>query len=408
MGVIMKKALLLLTLLISVIGTSPSSRCRLRFSNAVPRAAGRSPSQRTTPPINGGLPSVSPDGQYIAFVSNRGASPDLFIIGADGTGELQLTHTPEEEGNLAWTTAGQILFSVFAGDTSRLFTIDKDGSNQRQIAAVPGRGLALSPDEQHLLYMAGTWTATRLMVGRADGSNAKQITDGSSIAWNNHWSPDSKLIAFTGRENPDGELAVYVMNNDGSGRRRLTNLAPEEGNAQWPVWSPDGRRLAIQVNNLKANTSHIWIVETATGRAMKLASHDQPYLDETPSWFPDGKRIAFQSNRSGRMELWIMNSDGSGARQVTGLLQVAAPARSVTFGGTPQVSPDGSRILFTSDRTGRSQVYAMNADGSDVRQLTAESEGVFSPNWSPDGSRIVCGTDSASGKNRIIVMNADG
>src|SRR5262249_15182446 len=82
--------------------------------------------------------------------------------------------------------------------------------------------------------------------------------------------------------------------------------------------------------------------------------------------------------------------------------------RSVTFGGTPQVSPDGSRILFTSDRTGRSQVYAMNADGSDVRQLTAESEGVFSPNWSPDGSRIVCGTDSASGKNRIIVMNADG
>jgi Tol biopolymer transport system component len=96
------------------------------------------------------------------------------------------------------------------------------------------------------------------------------------------------------------------------------SLRASDGRAQWPVWSPDGRELAIQVNDLEAHSCHIWIVNAATGDARKLAAHAEPYLDETPSWFPDGKRIAFQSNRTGRMEVWVMNADGSSPRQVTG------------------------------------------------------------------------------------------
>jgi TolB protein len=83
------------------------------------------------------------------------------------------------------------------------------------------------------------------------------------------------------------------------------------------VWSPDGHQLAIQVNRLKEHDAHIWIIDADTGDAHKLAAHDQPYLDETPAWFPDSKRIAFQSNRSGKMEVWVMNADGSGSRQIT-------------------------------------------------------------------------------------------
>ena len=65
------------------------------------------------------------------------------------------------------------------------------------------------------------------------------------------------------------------------------------------------------------NTAHIWVIDVKSGAATKLNPHSTPYLDETPSWFPDGKRIAFQSDRSGRMEIWTMNADGSGAVQVT-------------------------------------------------------------------------------------------
>lgn len=271
------------------------------------------------PITNGGLPSVSPDGSHVAFVSDRVGVDDLFVIGADGTGELQLTHTPEFESPAGWTADGkQILFSVFARDESHLYAIDLDGKNQQEIGRVPGRVQAISPDRKRLVAMIGTWTAMRLKVSALDGSSAKPITDGSSIAWNSHWSPDGKRIAFTGRDDPKSEIAVFVMNADGSDRRQVTHVPPEEGGAQWPVWSPDGRRLAIQVSSrLEKNSAHVWLVDVAKDTAQKLAAHDQPYLDETPSWFPDGRRIAFQSNRTGRMEVWVMNTDGSGQRQLT-------------------------------------------------------------------------------------------
>ena len=107
------------------------------------------------------------------------------------------------------------------------------------------------------------------------------------------------------------------MNADGTGRRKLSHFPDGSGNAQWPVWSPDGREIAIQVNRHQEHNAHIWIIDSTTGEARKLAAHDQPYLDETPAWFPDGKRIAFQSNRTGKMEVWVMNADGSGTRQIT-------------------------------------------------------------------------------------------
>lgn len=273
-----------------------------------------------TPVRNGGLPSVSPDGSHIAFISNRGGRDDLFVISADGTGENQLTNTSESESISGWTSNGKrIVFSVFADDTSRVYSIDRDGKNRREIGTVPGRSPKLSPKEKQFVYMAGTWTATRLMVSALDGSGARQINDGSSIAWNSQWSPDGKRIAFTGRNDPKGELAVFVMNVEGSERHQVSNIAPDEGGAQWPAWSPNGRQLAIQVNHRRhKNSSHIWIIDLGTGEARKLGVRDKPYLDEAPSWFPDGKRIAFQSNRTGRMEIWVMKADGTGERQMTG------------------------------------------------------------------------------------------
>lgn len=270
--------------------------------------------------VNASLPNVSPDGSLIAFVSNRSGVEDLFVTSVDGKNEVQLTRTPERESPAGWSRNGkQVLFSTFKNDSSSLLAIDRDGRNQRLLATVPGRGPMLSPDGKRLLYMAGTWTATLLTTSGIDGTQVKQVTDGSSIAWNAHWSPDGKRIAFTGREGPKSELAVFLMNADGSERRQVTRIPAAEGGAQWPVWSLDGRRLAIQVNNRQQkNSAYIWVVDVATGNARKLGAHAQAYLDETPAWFPNGKRIAFQSNRTGRMEVWVMNADGTKPRQVTG------------------------------------------------------------------------------------------
>jgi TolB protein len=264
---------------------------------------------------------VSPNGRHIAFTSDRGGVVDVYVIASDGAGEQQVTNTAEAEGNLAWTADGKrILFSTFKDDRSHLFSIDPSGKNQTELATVPGRAPTLSPDGQSLVYMAGTWTSTILTVAARDGSNPQPITDGSSVAWNSRWSPDGKRIAFTSRDNPKAELAVFVMNADGTSRLQLTHVPAEEGGAQLPAWSQDGRRLAVQVNTrTQTNQAHIWIVDSDTGAAHKLAAHVEAYLDETPCWFPDGNRIAFQSNRTGRMEIWVMDALGAGARQLTGI-----------------------------------------------------------------------------------------
>ena len=272
------------------------------------------------PVAYGAQPVVSPGGDRIAFLSNRSGAEELYVISPKGGGEKRLTQTPETEIGLQWSADGkEIVFSTLNESTSRIFAVDPKGKARRELGEVPGRTPMLAPDGKHVLFMVGTWTEIKLTVSALDGVNARELTDGSSIAWNNHWSPDGKRIAFTGRNDPKGELAAFVMNADGTGRRQLTHIPAEEGGAQWPVWSPDGRRLAVQVNSrTQKGSAHIWVVDAATGDGRKLAAHDAAYLDETPSWFPDGKRIAFQSNRTGRMEVWVMNADGSGARQVTG------------------------------------------------------------------------------------------
>ncbi len=268
------------------------------------------------PMTHGGAPAVSPDGSRIAFLSDRDGATDLYVISADGSGETRLTRTPETESQPAWSADGKrIWFTVFADGASRIFSIDGDGRNSKLLGTVPGRALRLSTDGKHVLSWTGTWTAMKLFASDPDGSNVRQLTDGSGVVWGARWSPDGREIAFGDRD-AQGVLNVFVMKADGSGRRQLTRFAAADGQAQMPSWSPDGKKLAVQAS-AKDRPDHIWVVDAESGTARRLAAHQEPYADEVPAWFPDGKRIAYQSNKTGRMEVWIMNADGTEARQIT-------------------------------------------------------------------------------------------
>jgi TolB protein len=155
----------------------------------------------------------------------------------------------------------------------------------------------------------------RMFVSRLDGSGARQLTDGNGVVWGARWSPDGKRIAFADKD-AKGDLHVFVIEADGSDRRQATRLETPDLREQMPSWSPDGAKLAVQAGRAK-EPAHIWIVDLSTGTGHKLGAHAETYDDEVPAWFPDGKRIAFQSDRTGRWEIWVMNADGSAQRQVT-------------------------------------------------------------------------------------------
>ena len=287
--------------------------------------------QPARPLTNGGLPSVSPHGDAIAFISNRSGAYDVYITSPDGAELLRVTNTPANESAPFWTKDARVVFSTMqegatmaetmAINKSTVYAVSSSAPNPVIIGTVAGRQPTISPDGKKLIYSSGQYPSMHIVESALDGTGVRQISKMPAAQFNAVYSPDQAQIAFA-RSDSTRQLQVWVMNADGTGERQLTRFSAEDGSPQWPAWSADGSRLAIQSgkynrNAPNENTSHIWIIDVKNGAATKLNAHSTPYLDETPSWFPDGRRIAFQSDRSGRMEIWVMNADGTGAKQVT-------------------------------------------------------------------------------------------
>ena len=208
------------------------------------------------------------------------------------------------------------------------------------------------------------------------------------------WSPDGSKIAFA-RE-VAGVKQVFVMNADGTGVNQLT-FGGLDRNHQ-AAWSPDGTRLAI--TSMRYGNDEIVIIDASDGSEMLRLTSDGD-VDHTAAWSPDGSKIVFGSNRSfGNYDIWVINADGSGV-----------PTRLTTAIGidrSPEWSPDGSKILFRSTRDGDTNIYVMDADGSNQVRLTSDVGSDIQPTWSPDCSRIAFLSDRDAGNKDIYVMNADG
>ena len=219
------------------------------------------------------------------------------------------------------------------------------------------------------------------------------------------WSPDGRRIAFKSRRNGNNEL--YVMNADGSGQTRLTNsFNVSEGQ---PAWSPDGTRLLYRKtpDNPITQNADIWQIDVNPA-----APNPRPVLERTgderyPSYSPDGTKIVFRGDQdlidhSGDEELYVMNADGTDIVQLT---------HNAVFDSAPAFSPDGTKIAFESARDSGDplalDIYVMNADGTDVRRLTTDPAHDEGPIFSPDGTKIAFAS-LRSGQEDIWVMNADG
>ena len=225
-------------------------------------------------------------------------------------------------------------------------------------------------------------------------SGLERLTDDPGIPGAPVWSPDGSRIAFTrGVPDPDAgdwrdALEVFVMNADGSGETRLTNLTGKDYEL---TWSPDGSRIAFI--SARDNIHGDLLVMNADGSDQTTIAKGA----RLPAWSPDGDRIAFANGtvtRHVNPEIHVVNADGSGR---TPLTETPSSAAKHAHNTAPYWSPDGSRIAYISfaGGDGGRRLFVMNADGSGQTKLadeatvtTGSDESTLRLAWSPDGSRI--------------------
>jgi Tol biopolymer transport system component len=140
-------------------------------------------------------------------------------------------------------------------------------------------------------------------------------------------------------------------------------------------------------------------------RSSESACRRQVSPEPTRMIRPAGDTIAFVRWAGGSYAVFVMSAAGGHARRLSLAPGHPFPSERHVFQGEPAWSPDGSRIAFTSNRTGRSGIYVMHADGSRTRRLTISEDGDVRPSWSPDGQQIVF---ARSGRGRLYVIDADG
>jgi Tol biopolymer transport system component/DNA-binding winged helix-turn-helix (wHTH) protein len=331
-------------------------------------------------------PAFSPDGLWVAFSRLSEREFSIFVVPVSGGSERRIYSGPSrtDRGEVAWAPDGKSL--VFSGSS-------EDGSDLVSLAVVtfqskkvthPAPGQidklpAYSPDGKSLAFIrTDNEGFEQLMVLSSDGNLRKIAAQPGRILGPPAWNADSGSIIFSSAEEQGPQLWRVPI---GGGAAPVP--IPEAGRNAWhPSVSRRGYRLAYQQNATMASLWQIDLAKPDEQVSRKVLARGD-YRNEGPQLSPDGKKLVFMSDRSGSMEIWVSAADGSNPVQLSALGKA----------GTPRWSPDSKWIAFDSDARGRSAIYVVNADGGEPRVVVQGDFENRVPSWSHDGKWIYFASD---------------
>lgn len=361
------------------------------------------------------FPSFSPDGEQIVFTWNG----DICVKQMDGQGFLRLTNNPAGDIGPVWSPDGrQIAFARYAPEGSGVYLVPAIGGIARKLTSLA-------------FYRPGYLERPT-------------------------WSPDGKLLAIAIRNTAEGPLCLYLLSIETGERRQLTYLPLGLVDHGSPAFSPDGKTIAFIQHSRKSDApfarigseQRIYLIPSAGGNPTRLrlesSGGEIPNIAAHPMWTPDGKELVFSSFQTSQLpsKLWRVPASGGVVEEIPVGAKVQEPAISAQGNrlafvqmeedldiwqidlrkpaertpatkfisstwndSNPLFSPDGRKILFASNRSGKASLWICDSDGSNPRLLTSDSAG--SADWSPDGQQIAF--DSLiDGSNDVCVVSAEG
>ena len=230
----------------------------------------------------------------------------------------------------------------------------------------------------------------RLIVSDADGANAQVVASSPEPLMSPAWSPDSRRLAYVSFEG--SQASVYIQTLRTGTRDRVSARAGINGA---PVFSPDGRRLALTLSRDQGNLD-IYMLDLATQVLTRLTQHSA--IDTEAVWAPDGESIFFTSDRSGGPQIYRVAA------------RAGARAQRVTFEGSynarPRVSPAGDRLAVVHQDRGNFRIALVDPD-TGLTQVLSNGRLDESPSFAPNGAVIIYATQEGS-RGVLASVSTDG
>lgn len=369
-------------------------------------------------------PSFSPDGRRLAFSSDRDLpvkalspitrlrSSDIYVLDLANEHLERLTDAPGWDGSPAWSDDGKsiVFYSqrglnpTFRDPEARIWIMNADGSNQRVLT--PNESLAISPEclpDGRILYSRktkeGQWQIVSVDRNGANERIESDVSNNmSSKSANRYWKPARGATTGEFVAHGDGPIDAGIpvgpyrspfLVEGAPFRRRLPDREIDLYPLRLFTALLNPTRDILLMTNAPGGTNVL--VSTIDGRSQRKLFQDESTQSSRTglSWSKDGEWIAFTRGGWRRPDsessIWKMRSDGSELQNLS--------RESPSHDGYPSFSGDGRLIVFRSGRSGHFDLYLMNADGTNIRQLTADPANKIFPVFSPNNTQIAFVSD---------------
>ena len=408
-----------------------------KFSPRADKPAEAMKIERLTTNGKSTVAAISPDGKYVVYGVDEGGQHSLWVRQVAASSNIQILPSAEDvyyEGISFTPDSSHINFVKLQFEKNvdgALYQMPVLGGTQKKLISNAEGGINYSPDGKQFVFFRSNYPnmgESALFVANADGTEERVLASlkppESFRERAPSWSPDARTVAcIVETATGIGRSHVIEVNvADGTSnpvvtkeweevnqlawlpdKRGLLVLGVEKGSVNYSrqIWHfsyPEGeaRRITTDLNSyasmslttdsnalvtVQSNTiSNIWVAEASDARSavqIKSGGNNMEGL-EGIAWTPDG-RVVYDSLASGALDIWKMNADGSGQKQLT--VDAGASLRA-------KVTPDGRYIVFVSIRDDQANIWRMKLDGSDLRQLT-NGNSDWDPAVTPDSQWVI-------------------